>query len=257
MKTIEYFKLNFNMAKNDTMIATLLAFLAPILASLGERESIRSFLMGTDGPSPVQTFAGVCLIIISAFLLGKGVLRVGYDNLFGEVAQIYASLPVTPFVVTLTKVAVLSLNSMIALLGFLVGTIIAWIFGNNAIVVAFFDGLTALTKSGEAELVAIIPLGVTAIVMLVIMLNSYIFSGLTNSFIRPKSGLGKLGLLIWQSLPLILLIFLFVGGGVFGWMFGNPAKVWIVLLISMVVNAVLTALGMGVATYRLNRSYYL
>ena len=88
MKRFEYFKLNFNMAKNETMIAMMLAFIAPLFASLGEKESIRSFLMGTDGPGLLQMIARGVLLVISLVVLLKGTLKVGYGHLLGEEAQL-------------------------------------------------------------------------------------------------------------------------------------------------------------------------
>ena len=84
MKKFEYFKLNFNMAKNETMIATILAFIAPIIASLGEKESIRSFLMGTDGPSMLQMIAGLIIFAIAVAVLIKGIIKISYDSFVSE-----------------------------------------------------------------------------------------------------------------------------------------------------------------------------
>ena len=134
MKRFEYFKLNFNMAKNETMIAMILAFIAPIIASLGEKESIRSFLMGTDGPSMLQMIAGLIIFAVAVVALVKGIIKISYDSFISENAQIYAALPISLSDVALIKITVLSVNMLIMLLGLAIGTTIAWIFGSNEVI---------------------------------------------------------------------------------------------------------------------------
>ena len=108
MKRFEYLKLNFNMSTNETMISMILATIAPIVASLGERESIRSFLMGTDGPSMLQLIAGGGILVVAMVFLIKGNMKIAYESFVGEAAQVFGALPISLTMVALIKKTVLS-----------------------------------------------------------------------------------------------------------------------------------------------------
>ena len=129
------------------MIAMILAFIAPIIASLGEKESIRSFLMGTDGPSMMQMIAGLIILAIAVAVLIKGIIKISYDSFVSENAQIYAALPISLSDAALIKITVLSINMLIMLLGFAIGMTMAWIFGNNEVTNSLFDVIFSLITS--------------------------------------------------------------------------------------------------------------
>ena len=257
MKRFEYFKLNFNMAKNETMIAAILAFIAPIIASLGEKESIRSFLMGTDGPSMVQIIAGGALLAVAVFLLIKGVIKIGYDNLYGETGQMYSSLPIPASTVVLTKISVLTINSLISLLGLSIGMAMAYAFGNNEKIDSLFETLESLATAKTLEHNLVIPLSIILFIAIVVMINSDMFLAFANSSMKPKGLLGKLALIAFQIMPACLVIYSLGILDPIHVMLLNLDEAWIYLLISIAVVTVLNVLSIGVAIYRIKKTYYI
>ena len=263
MKRLEYFKLNFNMAKNETMIATLLAAIAPILASLGERESLRSFLMGTDGPSAVQVAAGGVLLIIAVVILAKGIVKIAYDSIFGETAQIYSTLPISFTNMAAIKMAILSLNTLILLLGLGIGTTIAWLFGNNDMINVGFNTVIALATSGVIERIVLIPLGVIAVIVLVFFINHLIFGGFcmfASSTVKPRGELGKAKALLSAVIYAAVIgwILLKSCGKLLIYMANNYVdNLWIAVAGTTGVLAVVGIIGFGICVYKLKNEYYL
>ena len=257
MKRFEYFKLNFNTAKNETMIAMILAFIAPLFASLGEKESIRSFLMGTDGPSMLQMIAGGVLLVISLIVLLKGTLKVGYDNLFGEEAQLYSAFPIPERTVVIMKLTVLSLNTLIVMVGFIIGTTIGWIFGNNEFIDGAFEWLLLIGTSKVFEKIIIIPLGIILLLTVAIMLNGYMLLGFVSTSMRPKSGLGKVGLLLIYSIPLWYVIISLIRMNPIENLVSYPESAWVDMLITITISVVFIVLYILMAIRRLKTSYYL
>lgn len=257
MKRFEYFKLNFNMAKNETMIAMILAFIAPVIGSLGEKESIRSFLIGTDGPSLLQMIVGVALLTIAGVLLFKGMMKIGYDNLFGKTAQIYSSLPISNEEVAITKISVLTFNSYIVLSGFAVGLVMSYFFGNNEYVETFFNNVATLATSGVFKHVMVLPLGVLAILTTVFFVNGYIFCGFANSTMRPKSLPGKLAITLVAMLPLLPVAYLLIKTFIDANLFVEIERLYIVLLVIIGISLVLSVLDVLMSIYWLNKRYYI
>lgn len=257
MKRFEYFKLNFNMAKNETMIAMILAFIAPLFASLGEKESIRSFLMGTDGPSLLQMIVGVVVLAIAMALLFRGMMKIGYDNLFGEAAQIYSSLPISHKNVATIKIVVLTLNTLISMAGFALGMVLAYIFGNNAYIDSLCDNVIILATSGVLKQVIVLPLGVLAIVTTAFFVNGYIFCGFTNAHMRPKGLLGKLVMTLVAMLPLLPAAYLLIKTFIDANLFVEIENLYIILLIIIGVSLVLSVFDILMSIYWLNKRYYI
>ncbi|MBR5516471.1 MAG: hypothetical protein IKU53_00730 [Firmicutes bacterium] len=264
MKRFEYFKLNFNMAKNETMIAMMLAFIAPIIASLGERESIRSFLMGTDGPSMLQMVAGLIIFAIAIAVLVKAIIKISYDSFVSESAQIYATLPISLSDAALIKITVLSLNMLIVLLGLVVGTVVAWLFGNNDAINSLFDVIVSLVTSGKIEYVAIIPTSIIATVVFAFFINGIIFSaycGYVSSYRKPKGSSGK-GM---TFIKVIIYAAIFIGimfrpnTELLIYMANNDYidVLWLGLLGVAGVYGVVGAIIFGICVFKLNEEYYM
>ncbi len=257
MKRFEYFKLNFNMAKNETMIAMMLAFIAPLIASLGERESIRSFLMGTDGPSLLQMIVGVVLLTIALMLLFKGMMKIGYDNLFGKTAQIYSTLPISNEEVAITKISVIAFNSYIVLIGFFAGLVMSYFFGNNEYIETFFNNMAALATSGVFKQVMVLPLGLLAILTTVFFVSGYIFCGFANSTMRPKSLLGKLVMTLIAMSPLLPVAYLLIKTFIDANLFVEIESLYTTLLVIIGISLVLSVFDVLMSIYWLNKRYYI
>ena len=263
MKRFEYFKLNFNMAKNETMIAMILAFIAPIIASLGEKESIRSFLMGTDGPSMLQMIAGLIILAIAVAVLIKGIIKISYDSFVSENAQIYAALPISLSDATLIKITVLSINMIIVLLGLAVGTTIAWIFGNNEVINSLFDAIVLLVTSGKIEYIAIVPAGAIAIVVFVFYINEIILSSYCGfgGTLRSTNGTNRKAV---TFIRVIIYATIFIG------IMLKPCvelliymandyidSLWIGILGVAGLYAAVGTILFGICVFKLNNEYYL
>jgi len=256
MKRFEYFKLNYNMAKNETMIAMILAFVAPVIASLGEKESIRSFLMGTDRPSMFQTVVGAVLIIIAIVVMIRGLIKVAYDNLFGETAQIYSSIPVSLKTVAVTKIAVLTLNMIIVMIGLVAGAAMGYAFGNNPAIESFFDMIVMLATSGGEEKVILL-LGAIAVLTTIFFLNAYIFCGFANSNMRPQSMMGKIGILLWAILPVLPMLYIMIKALSKMDSFWGLEEIRILLLVVIAASVVLGIWSSWCSAYWLNKKYYI
>lgn len=264
MKRFEYFKLNFNMAKNETMIAMILVFIAPVIASLGEKESIRSFLMGTDGPSMLQMIAGLIILAIAVAVLIKGIIKISYDSFVSENAQIYAALPISLSDAALIKITVLSINMLILLLGLVVGMTTTWIFGNNEVINSLFDVIFSLITSEKIEHIAIVPASIIAVVVFVFYINGIIFSsycGYISSHRKPKGSKGKgitfvkvviaavifIGIMFKPCMELLL------------YMAYNDYidSLWIGILGVTGVYGVVGSIQFGICVFKLNEEYYM
>lgn len=251
------------MAKNETMIAMMLAFIAPIIASLGEKESIRSFLMGTDGPSMVQIIAGGALLVVATGVLIKGTVKIAYDSFVSERSQIYATLPISLRDVALIKTTVLSINMLIMTFGLTIGTTLAWLFGNNGFINFIFEVVITLVNSGEIEKMILIPICLLATIVLVFFVNELIFSGfgmIAISSNKAKGDSAKAKAVLGAVVYVVLI------GGVF---IKTCAKLlhyvainyieslWIYVLGITGVIVALGLIGFGICVFKLNNEYYL
>lgn len=261
MKRFEYFKLNFNIAKNETMIATILAFIAPIIASLGEKESIRSFLMGTNGPSMLQMIAGLIILAIAVAVLIKGIIKISYDSFVSENAQIYAALPISLSDAALIKITVLSINMLILLLGLVVGMTTAWIFGNNLAINNFVGMVIDLVSSGIFERVILIPISIIFVISLTFAINATIFAGICNFLNmgggKSRSSIEKVGLLLLMTVPMLLILGNFIRASLRLLTYTNFDNLWIYLLGITGMFIIVETIVLGIILYRINNEYYL
>ena len=261
MKRFEYLKLNFNMSTNETMIAMILAAIAPLVASLGERESIRSFLMGTDGPSMLQLIAGGGILVVAMVFLIKGNMKIAYESFVGEAAQMFSTLPISLTMVALIKIIVLSVNTLIVLVGLGVGTTMAWVFGNNETINVLVNYIVGLAKSGIFEQVMIIPTSILLIVAIVFSINECVLVGFCNFMNtggkESNGGLAKIGLILLATVPMLLILGNFIRTSIKTLSYIELEDLWISLLQTTGLFVLVGVVVFGIIAYRVNHEYTL